>query len=60
MNLSEDINLIVYMDCKELYNAGDDGKLLLSVLPKQTRRFIYGLEEEDLLHHLGQFFTITI
>jgi hypothetical protein len=41
------------MDCKEVFNAGDDGKLLLSVLPNQSKRFIYGLEDEELVQHLG-------
>lgn len=54
VHLHENIQLIVYMDCKEVFNAGDDGKLLLSVLPKQSKRFIYGLEDEELVRHLGR------
>jgi hypothetical protein len=57
VHLHESIQLIVYMDCKEVFNAGDDGKLLLSVLPKQSKRFIYGLEDEELVHHLGLLFA---
>jgi DTW domain-containing protein YfiP len=54
IHLSEHLQIIVYMDCKEVYNAGDDGKLLLAVLPNQSRRFIYGLDDEALVQHIGR------
>lgn len=40
------------MDSKEVFNAGDDAKLLLCASPQQTKRFIYGLEDEDLVSYV--------
>ena len=42
------------MDYKEMYNAGDDAKLLLIGCPEKTRRFLYALEDEALVNHLGE------
>lgn len=54
LQLSDNINeIIVYMDPKEMYNAGDDAKLLLISAPLKTKRFIYGLEDDELCTHLG-------
>jgi len=43
------------MDSKEMYNPGDDGKLLMSASPAQTSRFIYGMEDDELVVHLGKW-----
>ena len=42
------------MDYKEMYNAGDDAKLMLIGCPAKTRRFLYALEDEALVNHLGK------
>jgi hypothetical protein len=49
----ENTKVIVYMDSKEMYNSGDDGKLLMCASPSQTSRFIYGMEDDELVAHLG-------
>lgn len=49
-------NVIVYMDSKEMYNCGDDGKLLMIASPEQTSRYIYGMEDDELVAHLGKSF----
>jgi DTW domain-containing protein YfiP len=55
LQFRENVNIIVYMDSKEIYNAGDDAKLLLCACPEKTKRFIYGLEDEELVDYLGEF-----
>lgn len=49
----ENIRVIVYMDSKEMFNSGDDGNLLLCASPDQTSRFIYAMEDDELVAHLG-------
>jgi DTW domain-containing protein YfiP len=38
---------IVYMHNGELYNAGDDAKLLLNAAPDRTKIFVFGKEGDD-------------
>jgi hypothetical protein len=45
----------VYMDSKEMYNAGDDGKLLMIACPDKAKRFIYALDDDALKTYLGTY-----
>ena len=51
--LSDHIRLIVYMDYKEYYNPGDDGKLLLCTMPNITKLFLYPHMDEELIEFLA-------
>lgn len=52
INFSENIRLLVYIDYKEMYNAGDDGKLLSIACPTQTKRYVYSIDDDDLVADL--------
>jgi DTW domain-containing protein YfiP len=52
VHLNANINLVVYMDSKEMYNAGDDAKLLHIVCPNQTKQFIYAGEDDQLVEYI--------
>jgi len=51
---SERVKFLVYMDYKEVFNAGDDAKLLSCVCPHRTKRIIYPLEDGDLLEYVKE------
>lgn len=52
VKFSDSISFIVYMDYKEVLNAGDDGKLLSCVCEDKTERIIYPTEDSLLLQTL--------
>jgi DTW domain-containing protein YfiP len=53
VNLNKNINLVVYMDSKEMWNAGDDAKLLRIVCPDQTKQFVYAGEDQELVDYIA-------
>lgn len=53
VELNSNIDLVVYMDSKEMWNAGDDAKLLHIVCPNQTKRFIYAADDLELVDFIN-------
>lgn len=53
IDLNNNINLVVYMDSKEMWNAGDDAKLLRIVCPNQTKQFVYAAEDQELVEYIS-------
>ena len=53
VELNKHINLVVYMDSKEMWNAGDDAHLLNIVCPNQTKQFIYAGEDQELVDYIN-------
>lgn len=43
----KNVEFIVYMHSLELYNVGDDAKILLSAAPSRTSLFVFGREGDD-------------
>jgi DTW domain-containing protein YfiP len=43
----KNVEFIIYMHNLELYNAGDDAKILLSAAPDRTSLFVFGREGDD-------------
>lgn len=57
---SNNVNFLVYMDYKEVYNAGDDAKLLTCVCPLKTKRIVYPLEDDDLIKYINDIGTENV
>ena len=53
VNLHKNINFVVYIDSKEMWNAGDDAKLLKIVSPEQTKMFVYAGHDEELVQYIS-------
>ena len=49
---SDRVKLIIYMDYKEIYNAGDDAKLISCACPDQSIRAVYPIEDDKLLKYI--------
>jgi len=47
LQFDTNVELIVYIHNLELYNAGDDAKILLRAAPERTSLYVYGREGDD-------------
>jgi len=59
----DNLNFIVYMDYKEVYNAGDDAKIMQCYCSRQSKRFIYPIEDDlliDFVRKLAQPSTVIV
>lgn len=52
ISINKKIEIVVYIDSKEILNAGDDAKLLKIVCPDKSSRFIYAAEDEELVKYI--------
>ena len=43
----KNVEFLIYMHNLELYNAGDDAKILLNAAPERTSLFVFGREGDD-------------